>query len=127
MPVDSLERTDEVYRGFVCGRLHITIHDREHLAIVRAFAAKLGAVLPVHVEVDTGMRRGGCRVEEASHVVRAAAAGGGEKGSVASDGFLAPAPPSCRGGLVVPALPAARPKLSCPPACAACSGRPWSE
>ena len=56
-----------------------------------------------------------------------AAAGGGEKGSVASDGFLAPAPPSCRGGLVVPALPAARPKLSCPPACAACSGRLWSE
>ncbi len=70
MPLQDLARTDDLYRAFICGSLHITIHDREHLERIEDLAARYGAVAPVHLEIDTGMNRGGCRPDEAPRLLR---------------------------------------------------------
>lgn len=47
------------------GRLTPVIHHRGHLEALAAAARRAGRTLPVHVEVDTGMRRMGVAPEEA--------------------------------------------------------------
>ncbi len=70
MPLRDIPRTDELYRGFVCGRLHLTIHDEEHLNCVIALAEQYGVTIPVHLEIDTGMTRGGCDYHRASDLMQ---------------------------------------------------------
>lgn len=65
MPVRNVDRTDELYRGLICGKLHLTVHDTDHLQSLIAISERFGAGIPVHLEVDTGMARGGCSLEEA--------------------------------------------------------------
>ena len=60
MPVRELARVDEAYRLLICGRLHLVAHDEEHLGALLDLAERFATVIPVHVEVDTGMSRGGC-------------------------------------------------------------------
>jgi alanine racemase len=74
MPVREVERVDELYRGFICGRLHLTVHDAAHLDHLIALAERFGAAVPVHLEVDTGMTRGGCSLEDAPVLIRRIAA-----------------------------------------------------
>jgi len=59
MPVRDLERNDPLYRAASRGRLHLAIHDTANLQAVAEIADRQGLTLPVHVEVDTGMSRGG--------------------------------------------------------------------
>lgn len=73
MPVRELPREDELVRLMHAGALHLTVHDEANLADLVRAARELGVVLPVHVEVDVGMGRGGSRVEEASRLIRAIA------------------------------------------------------
>lgn len=70
MPVRAVERTDELYRWLICGRLHLAVHDRAHLADLTRMAERFGATLPVHLEIDTGMGRGGCGLEEAPELLQ---------------------------------------------------------
>lgn len=74
MPVSSLPREDEIVRLMLAGRLHLVVHDEANLEALDACVRALGVELPVHVEVDVGMSRGGARPEEASRLVRALAA-----------------------------------------------------
>lgn len=74
MPVRAIERTDELYRWLICGRLHLVVHDRDHLAELIHMAERFGATLPLHLEVDTGMARGGCALDAVSEVLRVVAA-----------------------------------------------------
>lgn len=74
MPVREITRIDEVYRWLICGKLHLTIHDLDHLLLVRALAERFGATISVHLEVDTGMCRGGCSVDEAPEILERIAA-----------------------------------------------------
>ncbi|MCA9290741.1 MAG: alanine racemase [Phycisphaerales bacterium] len=69
MPITELQRTDDLYRAFICGRLHMTVHDLTHLGIVQRLAERYGAVVPVHLEIDTGMSRGGCRAADAGDIL----------------------------------------------------------
>jgi alanine racemase len=69
MPAWNLDRLDPVHRLAASGRLHLTLHGLEHAKAVEALAGRLGAPAPVHVQLDTGMSRGGCREEEATRVV----------------------------------------------------------
>ncbi|HMN95626.1 MAG TPA: alanine racemase [Phycisphaerales bacterium] len=59
MPLRELTRTDELYRPLVLGQLHLVVHDLEHLETLIGVAERFGAVIPVHIEIDTGMSRGG--------------------------------------------------------------------
>ncbi|HRP63036.1 MAG TPA: alanine racemase [Phycisphaerales bacterium] len=69
-PVREVERVDDLYRGLICGRLHLTVHDEGHLNDLIILAERYGAPIPVHLEVDTGMTRGGCAIEDAPRLLR---------------------------------------------------------
>jgi alanine racemase len=69
MPVRDITRVDELYRWLVCGRLHLTVHDLDHLHDLRALAERFGAKIPVHLEVDTGMCRGGCSLDDVGPIL----------------------------------------------------------
>ena len=74
LPLPELARSDALYRTASRGLLHQTVHDMETYRVVAQAADKLGAVLPIHLEVDTGMSRGGCSPEEAIEVLTLARA-----------------------------------------------------
>ena len=59
MPVDGLSRGDELYRALLGGGVHLTVHDAVQAKSLARSADRLGLRIPVHVEVDTGLRRGG--------------------------------------------------------------------
>lgn len=69
MPFRGLDRSDELYRAFVRGRLHLVVHDQEHLSELAALSDRFGLVLPLHLEIDTGMSRGGVRPEHAGPIL----------------------------------------------------------
>jgi alanine racemase len=69
MPVDSLERTDVLYRWAVSGRLHMTVHNADQLGAIESIGLKFGAPMPVHIEIDTGMSRTGMSPEEAQRLI----------------------------------------------------------
>jgi alanine racemase len=56
------------------GRLHLTAHQVAQVEDLGREAARLGVVLPLHLEVDTGMGRGGSDPSEAMDVLAAIAA-----------------------------------------------------
>ena len=69
MPIRQMERSDVLYRLAVRSRLHLTLHSLEQAQDVIALAGKLGVDFPVHVQVDTGLSRGGCLPDEAEKLV----------------------------------------------------------
>src|SRR5690606_32095015 len=69
MPVRSLDRFDPVYRYATTGRIHLTLHGLDQLRDVEQLAGRLGVPVPVHVQLDTGMSRGGCLPDEAKRLV----------------------------------------------------------
>jgi len=70
MPVWEIDRTDELYRALIAGRLNLTVHGLDHLEGVIHIAERFGAVLPLHVEVDTGMSRGGAGEPEVPAILK---------------------------------------------------------
>lgn len=68
-PVRRMERAGEVHRLALTGRLHMAVHGLAHCADLARAAADCGVQVPVHVEVDSGMGRGGCLPDEAQQVV----------------------------------------------------------
>ncbi|MHC4422410.1 MAG: alanine racemase [Planctomycetota bacterium] len=73
-PVRELERTDEAYRLLIRGDLHLTVHDGEHLDDLLRIAERFATVIPLHLEIDTGMSRGGCNPAEAPPIAERIAA-----------------------------------------------------
>lgn len=69
MPVDNFDRADPLYRLASCGRLHLTLHSEQQAMALSSVAARIGVTFPVHVQVDTGLSRGGCLPDEAARVV----------------------------------------------------------
>ncbi|MBI1374098.1 MAG: alanine racemase [Phycisphaera sp.] len=69
MPVDSVSRTDILYRSVVAGRLHLTVHSREHVENVESIGRQFGSPIPVHVEVDTGMTRMGASPDDVPDIL----------------------------------------------------------
>jgi len=73
MPVRSMDRGDPVYRHAVAGKLHLTVHDPDQLAAISEVCGKLGAAMPLHVQVDTGLARGGSLPDIAAQMVESIA------------------------------------------------------
>ena len=69
MPVSEIRRGDETARMLTSGRLHLTVHDLAHYESLAAIAEQFATTIPVHVEVDTGLSRGGARPEEAGRLL----------------------------------------------------------
>ena len=74
MPVDELGRDPRSVGLLGEGRLHHTAHDLDQVRSLERDAAALGIVLPLHLELDTGMGRGGCDPVEARAIVEHVAA-----------------------------------------------------
>ena len=70
MPVADFEPADGLDTLLAAGRLNLTIHAPQQMSALAETAQRLGVVLPVHLEVDTGLSRGGCDLDEASTIVR---------------------------------------------------------
>ncbi len=69
MPIRTIDRSDPVYRLAVRNRLHLVVHDLEQVGDLATSGARLGLRLPVHVQLDTGMSRGGALEAEAKRIV----------------------------------------------------------
>lgn len=70
MPVREIEAGGVLHRLLLKGRLHLAVHGVSHAHDLAKLAETLGgAALPVHVEVDTGMSRGGSLSEEAARTI----------------------------------------------------------
>jgi alanine racemase len=70
MPTYSFDRNDALYRLAVRDRLHFALHSAHQAEALTELAARLGMTLPVHVQVDVGMSRGGCLPDEAAAIVQ---------------------------------------------------------
>ncbi|MCP4013369.1 MAG: alanine racemase [Phycisphaeraceae bacterium] len=73
MPVHQLDRAGAARHLLASGRLHYTAHTLEQVRDLEAEAAPLGIVLPVHLELDTGMGRGGCEEPDARRILETVA------------------------------------------------------
>jgi alanine racemase len=60
-----MDRIDEAYRLLIRGDLHLTVHDEDHLEDLAGIAERYATIIPLHVEVDSGMTRGGCAAIDA--------------------------------------------------------------
>ncbi len=69
MPVSELRPGDETWRMASEGRLELTLHDLAQVRSLEGLAAALGRPIPVHVEIDTGMSRGGVAWTDAASLV----------------------------------------------------------
>jgi len=69
MPVWQVSRSDDLYRALTRGLVHLTVHSERHLEQLAALAERYASVLPLHLELDTGMSRGGCAEAEAARVL----------------------------------------------------------
>ena len=65
-PVTRLDPGGALHSMLLAGRLHLVVHDIHHVAELIVLAHEHGVRLPVHLEVDTGLARGGCVPEEAA-------------------------------------------------------------
>ncbi len=65
MPVADIRRGDETSRMLVSGRLHLTVHDGTQLEALASLADQYATTIPVHLEIDSGLSRGGARPDDA--------------------------------------------------------------
>jgi alanine racemase len=65
MPVHQLDRSGAAMHLLADGKLHFTAHSIDQVRDLELEAAGLGIVLPMHLELDTGMGRGGCEDRDA--------------------------------------------------------------
>jgi alanine racemase len=73
-PVRAVEPGGVLHSMIVAGRLHLVLHDLHHLAELILLAREMGVTLPVHIELDTGIHRGGCAAEDAGRLLLGVAA-----------------------------------------------------
>lgn len=70
MPERDLEVGSDAHRMLLAGRLALTVHGSSHAREVAELAERLGGVtIPVHLEIDTGMSRGGAAAEDAARAL----------------------------------------------------------
>ncbi len=74
MPVRQIDRHDPLYRHAAMGRIHLVVHDQGQLSSLSEMASRLGVNLPVHVQLDSGLARGGVCPADARQLVQQAAA-----------------------------------------------------
>jgi alanine racemase len=69
MPTHAIEAGSPAHGMLVKGLLHLAAHDAAQVRRIERAAAELGVRVPMHIEVDTGLGRGGCLPEDAKALV----------------------------------------------------------
>lgn len=70
MPVGQIDRMDPLYRHLTNGRIHLVLHSPDQLAQLADMSSRIGATVPMHVQVDTGLSRGGVMPDAAHALVQ---------------------------------------------------------
>ena len=70
MPMEELPRDARTVALLGQGRLHLSAHALQQVRDLEVEAGRLGVVLPLHLELETGMGRGGTEPEEALEILR---------------------------------------------------------
>jgi alanine racemase len=70
-PLRSIEAAPGLVPQLAAGRVHLSVHDRRQLDSLARDAAALRLRLAVHLEVDTGLRRGGLEPGEVPEALAA--------------------------------------------------------
>lgn len=70
MPVGNIDRMDPLYRHLTNGRIHLALHGEEQLAQLTEMSTRIGATVSMHVQVDTGLSRGGVMPDAAHALVQ---------------------------------------------------------
>jgi alanine racemase len=65
-PVRAIEEVIPLLGPLETGQVHLTLHDAAQWSVIVAIARRLQEPLRVHLDLDTGMSRGGCDLSEAS-------------------------------------------------------------
>ena len=66
MPVHRIDPGSPAHGMLLRGLLHLALHDAAQLTAIERIADALGVQVPLHLEVDTGLGRGGCLPAEAT-------------------------------------------------------------
>lgn len=66
MPVHEIEPGSPAHGMLLRGLLHLALHDAAQLTALDRLAEALGVQVPVHLEIDSGLGRGGCLPAEAT-------------------------------------------------------------
>jgi len=74
MPTSDIHPGDETHRMLAAGGLELTLHGLAQARDLERVAEGLGRPIPVHVEIDTGMSRGGVSEAEAPALLARVAA-----------------------------------------------------
>ena len=74
MPVREIDRGAATLGLLARNRLHLVAHSEDQVACLEDEVAVFGNLLHLHLELDTGMGRGGCDLKEASKVLKQIAA-----------------------------------------------------
>ena len=70
MPVREIDRGSATLGLLARNRLHLVAHGEDQVASLEEEVAIFGNLLNLHLELDTGMGRGGCDLQEASLVLK---------------------------------------------------------
>ncbi|HEB60956.1 MAG TPA: alanine racemase, partial [Phycisphaeraceae bacterium] len=70
-PVRESGPLEQLQGALAAGYVQLTLHDEQHVRELECIAGELHTPLAVHVEVDTGMSRGGITCPAAADVIRA--------------------------------------------------------
>lgn len=71
MPVMEGLDSGSILAALKGGRLHLTLHNDQQRQSLKSIASRLGVRIPVHVEIDTGMSRGGLLPGDAAKLINA--------------------------------------------------------
>ncbi len=71
MPIDGIDPGGIAHELLLKGLLHLVAHDAQQVALLERVANELGVRIPLHIEVDTGLGRGGSLPEQALRLVAA--------------------------------------------------------
>lgn len=71
MPVTEIDPGTHLAAAANAGRIHFTVHSLDQAKMLSASAQKLNIQLPVHIEIDTGMSRGGQLPHAANELITA--------------------------------------------------------
>ena len=74
MPIETLARTDLLYRHAVAEKLHLSIHQVNQVHQVNQIGRTFGIRMPVHLYLDTGMSRSGLNPDQFAEALALAAA-----------------------------------------------------
>lgn len=66
MPVHQIEPGSPAHGMLLRSLLHLALHDAAQLTALERLAEALGVQMPLHLEIDTGLGRGGCLPAEAT-------------------------------------------------------------